>query len=31
MGVHNDVNWCMANRQAAYYCTVSVVVGLADG
>ena len=31
MGVHNDVNWCMANKQAAYYCTVSVVVGVADG
>jgi hypothetical protein len=31
MGVHNDVNWCMANKQVAYHCTVSVIVGMADG
>jgi methylamine dehydrogenase light chain len=30
MAVHNDVNWCMANSQASYHCTVSVIVGVAD-
>lgn len=30
MGVHNDINWCMANANKGYHCTVSVVVGLAD-
>jgi hypothetical protein len=30
MGVHNDVNWCMANGGAAsYHCTVSIIVGVA--
>ncbi len=29
-GVHNDVNWCMANKQASYHCTVSVIVGVAE-
>ena len=29
MGVHNDVNWCMANGGAAsYHCTVSIIVGV---
>ena len=31
MGVHNDINWCMANTQSMYHCTVSVLVGVADG
>jgi methylamine dehydrogenase light chain len=31
MGVHNDVNWCMANTPSMYHCTVSVLVGMADG
>ncbi len=31
MGVHNDVNWCMANTSSMYHCTVSVLVGMADG
>jgi methylamine dehydrogenase light chain len=31
MGVHNDVNWCMANKEISYHCTVSVIVGVADG
>jgi len=30
MGLHNDINWCMANANKGYHCTVSVVVGLAD-
>lgn len=29
MGVHNDVNWCMADKQTMYHCTVSVIVGVA--
>ena len=28
MGVHNDVNWCMANGEASYHCTVSLIVGV---
>ena len=28
MGVHNDINWCMANTQTNYHCTVAAVVGL---
>jgi hypothetical protein len=31
MGSHNDVNWCMANKELSYHCTVSVIVGVADG
>jgi methylamine dehydrogenase light chain len=30
MGIHNDVNWCMANKETSYHCTVSVIVGVAD-
>ena len=30
MGVHNDVNWCMANDSSIYHCTLSVIVGVAD-
>ena len=30
MGLYNDVNWCMANADKGYHCTVSVVVGMAD-
>jgi methylamine dehydrogenase light chain len=30
MGLHNDINWCMANTNKGYHCTVSVVVGQAD-
>ncbi len=29
MGLYNDINWCMANEQVGYHCTVSVVVGVA--
>ncbi len=31
MGVHNDINWCMADKQTMYHCTVSVIVGVANG
>ena len=30
MGLHNDVNWCMADTQKGYHCTVAMVVGMAD-
>jgi len=30
MGVHNDVNWCMANASSAYHCTVAIIVGHED-
>ncbi len=29
MGVHNDINWCMANTQTMYHCTISAIVGTA--
>jgi len=31
LGVHNDVNWCMANDSSVYHCTVSIIVGVAEG
>lgn len=30
MGLHNDINWCMANANKGYHCTVAVLVGLAE-
>ncbi|OIP10772.1 MAG: amine dehydrogenase [Betaproteobacteria bacterium CG2_30_68_42] len=31
MGLHNDINWCMANTDSTmFHCTTSVVVGLAE-
>lgn len=30
LGVHNDINWCMANTPSMYHCTVAVIVGVAD-
>jgi methylamine dehydrogenase light chain len=30
MGVHNDINWCMANSSTMYHCTVAAVVGIGD-
>ncbi|TPE51894.1 methylamine dehydrogenase light chain [Amaricoccus solimangrovi] len=30
MGLYNDVNWCMANADKGYHCTVSIVMGLAE-
>ena len=29
MGVHNDINWCMANGETMYHCTISALVGTA--
>jgi hypothetical protein len=31
MGVHNDINWCMANTSNMYNCTVAAIVGVGDG
>lgn len=31
MGVHNDINWCMANTSTMYHCTVAAAVGIAEG
>lgn len=31
LGVHNDINWCMANQSSLYHCTVSIIVGLEEG
>ncbi len=30
MGIHNDINWCMANTPSMYHCTVAVIVGVSD-
>jgi methylamine dehydrogenase light chain len=30
MGLHNDINWCMANTSQGYHCTVAVLVGIAE-
>lgn len=30
MGVHNDINWCMASTSSMYHCTVSAIVGVAQ-
>lgn len=30
MGLHNDINWCMANSANMFHCTTSIVVGLAE-
>jgi len=31
MGVHNDINWCMANSSTnTYHCTVAAVVGVEE-
>jgi methylamine dehydrogenase light chain len=27
---NNDVNWCMANAEANYHCSVSVILGVAE-
>lgn len=29
LGLHNGINWCMANNRNAYHCTVAAVVGIA--
>jgi methylamine dehydrogenase light chain len=30
MGIHNDINWCVANGETGYHCTISLIVGVAD-
>jgi len=30
MGLHNDINWCMANPSKGYHCTVAIVLGEAS-
>lgn len=30
MGLHNDINWCMANTSQGYHCTVAALVGIAE-
>lgn len=30
LGVHNDINWCMANGSNAYHCTVAAIVGVGE-
>lgn len=31
MGLHNDVNWCMANTSSTmFHCTTAVLIGLAE-
>lgn len=30
MGLHNDINWCMANANKGYHCTVALVLGTAE-
>lgn len=29
LGLHNSINWCMANNRHAYHCTVAAIVGTA--
>ena len=29
LGLHNNINWCMANDHNSYHCTVASLVGLA--
>lgn len=31
LGLHNDINWCMANDSSVFHCTTALVVGLAEG
>ena len=30
LGVHNDINWCMANKSNSYHCTVAAIVGVGE-
>lgn len=30
MGLYNDINWCMANTNKGYHCTVAIVLGVAE-
>lgn len=29
LGVHNDINWCMANTNSMFHCTTALIVGVA--
>ncbi|WP_396433039.1 methylamine dehydrogenase light chain [Limnohabitans sp.] len=29
LGVHNDINWCMANTNSMFHCTTAIIVGTA--
>ncbi len=29
LGVHNDINWCMANTNSMFHCTTAIIVGVA--
>lgn len=29
LGVHNDINWCMANDNSMFHCTTAIIVGTA--
>lgn len=29
LGVHNDINWCMANTSSMFHCTTAIIVGVA--
>ncbi|MCE1185190.1 methylamine dehydrogenase light chain [Zoogloea sp.] len=31
LGLHNDVNWCMANDSSVFHCTTALIVGLPEG
>lgn len=30
LGIHNDINWCMANTSNTYHCTVAAIVGVGE-
>jgi len=30
LGVHNDINWCMANHSNVYHCTVAAIVDVVE-
>lgn len=30
MGLHNGINWCMANDAQTYHCTVALIVGVEE-
>lgn len=30
LGLHNGINWCMANDRNAYHCTVAALIGIVE-
>jgi len=30
MGLHNDINWCMANTSTMFHCTTAALIGVAE-